>query len=304
MRCFRIFGCTALSGGKRMAEKDQEFPQMPDKDPTQGLPLKKDLEELTSENCRLVAELKESFKTASALKHRKIALGNENKNLKKQLDVLGEKQKQLLIDMENLRNDHQTEMKKIVTRNSEYSKLIKDLEEEIDNLNKQQSGIRAEIEQVDEQNSFYLKQIKELEQEIDSLNRQQSGYQTEIEEIARQNADYLKQVTALEEEVDNLNIELSILKKAHSSSITLEQADKEKARLSGEIDRLNKRISSLNGQVSLLKERRNDLIDSNSYQIGQIFAKAISEPGVNTIMMPFRFFRFAASLLFKKMKFS
>lgn len=301
---FRNFGCTALSGGKRMAEKDQEFPQMPDKDPTQGLPLKKDLEELTSENCRLVAELKECFKTASVLKHRNIALGNENRNLKNQLDVLGEKQKQHLIDMENLRNDHQTEMKRIVARNSDYSKQIKDLEEEIDNLKKHLSGYRAEIEQADEQNAYYLKQITELEQEIDSLNRQQSGYQTEIEGIAKQNADYLKQITELEEEVDNLNIELSILKKAQSSSIALEQANKEKERLSTEINTLNQKISNLTGQISLLKERRNDLLCSNSYQIGQIFAKAISEPGVNTIMMPFRFFRFVASLLFKKMKFS
>jgi chromosome segregation ATPase len=213
-----------------MAEENEGLQHVSDNNQTRIFLLEKDLQELTSENYKLVAELKENFKTVSMLKYRNISLENKNKNLEMQLDVLAENNKQQMIDMKNLKGEYHTEMNRIVTQNSEY----------------------------------------------------------------------LRQITDLKEEVDNANIELSIVKKAHASSVPLEQANKEKGGLTSEINVLRKKNSDLTEHVRMLKQRKKDLMSSNSYQIGQIFAKAIAEPGFNTVMMPFKLVRFFVLLLFKR----
>jgi chromosome segregation ATPase len=248
-----------------MAEENEGLQHVSDNNQTRIFLLEKDLQELTSENYKLVAELKENFKTVSMLKYRNISLENKNKNLEMQLDVLAENNKQQMIDMKNLKGEYHTEMNRIVTQNSEY-----------------------------------LRQITDLKEEVDNANKRQSEYQTEIEGIVTQNSEYLRQITDLKEEVDNANIELSIVKKAHASSVPLEQANKEKGGLTSEINVLRKKNSDLTEHVRMLKQRKKDLMSSNSYQIGQIFAKAIAEPGFNTVMMPFKLVRFFVLLLFKR----
>jgi chromosome segregation ATPase len=228
-----------------MTEQNEGMQHASDIDQTQILSLKKDLQQLTSENYKLVAELKDNFKTVSMFKQSNISLKQKNN------------------EMNNLKDGFHDEMKKIVTQNSDY-----------------------------------LKQITDLEEVIDNLNKQQGEYQAEIEGIVTQNSDYLKQITDLEEVIDNLNIELSIVKKAHASFVP--QANKEKESLTSEINLLCKKISNLTEQVRMLKQRKKDLMNSNSYQIGQIFAKAIAEPGFNTVLMPFKLVRFIVLLLFKR----
>ncbi|MDA3788505.1 MAG: hypothetical protein PF503_08430 [Desulfobacula sp.] len=98
----------------------------------------------------------------------------------------------------------------------------------------------------------------------------------QLEKIALQNNDYLHQIKKMDEELENLKRRLFSTFSMERQSVNSDS-------------KFGTKPNNLSDRLKRLEDNNFALRDSYSFRIGQIFIDAVSKPGKNTIMLPFRF---------------
>lgn len=209
------------------------------------------------------------------------------------------------LDFEGKSITIQEDIGKMVAINNSYLEEIRNLHDEVSNLERNKALLEKEREQKTILQKHF-KQHSELKMNFIKNSKPEgkiTTVQKDMQKLAVMNNSYLKKIRDLSEEVSNFEIQKAAFKKEEEKkAIQIEALVKEKRQNEAQIEALKRelRISIIQKKnirkelkIALAKAEKKAvaLQTSTSFRVGKLATEAFSKPGKNTILLPFRFLK-------------
>ncbi len=160
-------------------------------------------------------------------------------------------------------------------KEQEYEAKINELNEKLDNCQKENSCLKETLKQKEE---LLKKQEQELQDLIDKVNRLQAELISKIDELTtlkKDNQELQKEIISLEEEINNLKKEAVVL----NNDIALKY--REITELTNANEFYQNKIAELNEDLKLLNEAMNNKLKEKDNIIKQYESKCLEDPNLD-----------------------
>jgi chromosome segregation ATPase len=131
----------------------------------------------------------------------------------------------------------------------------------------------------------------DLETDLNKEKQRATDLETDLQQLTLQNNDYLKEIKDLHDEIESVRIRL---KSFQNKPAQTNNANKKKQ----PPRQPAQQAQGFPAKVKKLERKVFDLRTSYSFRIGQTFVNAVAKPGINTIMLPFRFIGLVFEFIF------